>query len=99
MSITQKRMTEMVTMLEPVIEKIVATKLKNTKIPESKQWFTINNCAEYLSVSEDHIRAWIDEGTLDGRMINLANDPTRKHLRITRESLVQLLNDERRKVV
>lgn len=100
-TIQQKRMTQLAEVLAPVIERIVEAKLRETKIPDAKQWFTIADCANHLSVSEDHIRRWIDDGTLDARSISLslANEAQRKHLRITRASLVALLNDERRRVV
>ena len=70
------------------------------RIPEMKQWFRIGECSTIFAVSPDTIQNRIDAGALDARMINSAIDrPERKHVRVTRESVVKLLNDQRRKVL
>lgn len=70
------------------------------KIPDMKQWFRKDECSTIFAVSPDTIQNWIDSGVLDARLINSALDrPERKHVRITRDSVVRLLNDQRRKVL
>lgn len=70
------------------------------KLPDLKQLFRKDECATIFAVSVDTIQNWIDCGDLDARLINSALDkPERKHVRVTRESVVRLLNDKRRQVV
>ena len=70
------------------------------KLPDLKQLFRKDECATIFAVSTDTIQNWIEAGDLDGRLINSALDrPERKHIRVTRESVVRLLNDKRRQVV
>lgn len=73
--------------------------LVNSRIPENKQWFRIDEVAEIFAVSNTTVRNWVDQGTLEGRLISFALDkPERKHVRVTRESIVNLLNDNTRRV-
>jgi len=70
-----------------------------------KQWFRIDECAEIFAVSPNQIRNWMQTGDLDGRSVvnAFANSKRctreRLHVRITRDSIVRLLNDQKRRVV
>ena len=69
------------------------------KLPDMKQWFRKDECSTIFAVSNDTIQNWIDAGVLDARLINSALDrPERKHVRVTRDSVVRLLNDQGRQV-
>jgi len=72
------------------------------KLPDLKQWFRLDECETIFAVSNSQVRNWIDEGVLEARAINSTFDPNeppeRKHRRVTRESVVKLLNDRRRAV-
>ncbi|OGV69038.1 MAG: hypothetical protein A2283_22945 [Lentisphaerae bacterium RIFOXYA12_FULL_48_11] len=70
------------------------------KIPDLKQWFKVEEAASIFAVSSDTIRNWMDAGTLEARMINCKRNKTlRKHVRVTRESIVKLLNDRSRQAL
>ena len=69
------------------------------KVPELKQGFRVDEAATFFGVSNSQVRNWIDSGDLAGWQVsNPARPHERTHLRITRESMVKLWNDQRRKV-
>jgi hypothetical protein len=72
------------------------TPLRVEAIPTLKQWFRTTEAATIFGVSDDTIRNWIDSGILDARLINVLENPERKHVRVTRESIVKLLSDTSR---
>ena len=75
------------------------SELLNSRIPDSKQWFRVDETAEVFAVSNTTVRNWVEQGILEGRMISSAMDTAeRKHVRITRESIINLLNDNTRRV-
>lgn len=80
--------------------KISATELG--KLPDIKQFFRIEECATVFAVSNTQVDRWIDEGVLEARAIASSYDPENppKKLckRVTRESVVRLLNCRSRSV-
>jgi hypothetical protein len=72
------------------------------KLPDLKQWFRLDECATIFAVSNSQVRNWIDEGVLEARAIassiDPANPPKKICKRVTRESVVRLLNDRTRRV-
>jgi hypothetical protein len=88
--------------LNPPKVEISANELARVGIPALKQWFRLDECATIFAVSTSQVRNWIDAGVLEARGINSVIDPTkppeRKHKRVTRESVVRLLNDRSRTV-
>jgi hypothetical protein len=72
------------------------------KLPDMKQRFRLDECATILAVSNTQVRSLIDEGVLEARAIastfDPENPPKKICKRVTRESVVRLLNDTRRTV-
>ena len=66
--------------------------LLTNSLPQIKQLFRVAEAALCLGVSDNQIRNLIDEGVLDARSISTSTDPERRHVRVTRASLVQFLN-------
>ena len=72
------------------------------RLPDMKQLFRIDECATVFAVSNTQIGRWIDSGVLEARAIastfDPENPPRKVCKRVTRESVVRLLNDKRRTV-
>jgi excisionase family DNA binding protein len=68
-------------------------------IPAIRQWYRVDEAAAILGVSPRQIRNFVDEGTLDARRISNSVSPERVHYRVTKDSIMKLLNDESRRVV
>jgi hypothetical protein len=77
--------------------------ISRTTIPDLKQWFRMDECATIFAVSNTQIWNWVQEGVLESRAIASAFDPKsppkKIRRRVTRESVVNLLNDRSRAVV
>ncbi len=71
-------------------------------LPELKQWFRLDECSTIFAVSNTQVRNWIDEGVLDARAIASSMDarnlPKKVCKRVTRQSIVRLLNDTSRAI-
>jgi len=70
----------------------------SSAIPELRQWFRVDEAAEIFGVSRKTIRNWLDDGSLDARRISNSVRPERCHVRVTRDSIMRLLNDDKRRV-
>lgn len=62
---------------------------KPSGIGEWRLLYRIDEAALLLGVSAQQIRNMIDDGRLDARQISSAADPVRRHVRVTRESLLR----------
>jgi len=82
------------------IRRVVREELAG-KVPDYKQWFRIEETATIFGVSDATIRNWIDSGVFDARTINTGalDKAKRIHVRVTRESIVKLLNDKNRQAM
>jgi len=76
--------------------------LRDVALPAMKQWFRIGEAAIIFGVSKTQVNNWIDDGSLQVRSLKRVLDgetpPPRLHKRVTRESIVSLLNDRSRQV-
>lgn len=68
-------------------------------LPFLKMWFRIDECAVIFSVSNNQVRNWLDDGTLESRAVASQIDARERiHRRVTRQSIVRLLNDTSRAI-
>jgi hypothetical protein len=71
----------------------------STVLPLVKALFRKDEVAMLLAVSTKTVDRMLDRGLLEAHVVGLSDQPMRKQMRVTRESLVQFLTDPARRVV